>query len=389
MAALARDYRQDHLKNVVAPVGPPLIVAVTTFFVLGQIVSDLTSPTPPGGRRVLWLLAAVALYGFVPLLWRYARAGRTTAAAVSAMGFVTLLSLETCLARSMADVHWLLMMPYAGVTTMAATLFWSSRVHLALGMTGGMALPTALALHHADSSADVIFRVEFAAAIVAFSCALYVLVHQVIRHNNRLALDAEHRARHDWLTGLANRQYWLELATDLGPERASTAAPISLLYIDIDHFKQTNDQFGHAAGDRHLRRLARTLRAVMPVEAIIGRFGGEEFVVLLPNTPLPQAVAISERINDVLARQDAAEAEITASIGVATWIREESLDQLITRADRAMLEAKARGRRQTVVAGPAITRAPRQARPRPLAANVTSPAWLPAFDPADARMSSD
>jgi diguanylate cyclase (GGDEF)-like protein len=250
-----------------------------------------------------------------------------------------------------------------------------------------MALPTALSLHHADSTAELIFRMEFSAAIVVFSCALYFLVHQVLKHNHRLALDAEHRARHDWLTGLANRQYWLEVAAAIGPERASSAGPISLLYVDIDHFKQTNDRFGHAAGDRHLRRLARTLRAVMPARAIIGRFGGEEFVVLLPHTPLPEAVAVSERVNEALERDDAPETQMTASIGVATWMREESLDQFIARADRAMLEAKARGRRQTVVAGPAPSRLrSRETRPRAMATNA---AWFPALEHADAGMSSD
>lgn len=387
MAALARDYRQVHLEHVVAPVGPPLMIVVTTFFALTQLVDGATGPDIPVGRRALWLLGPVALYGFVPLLWRYAHAGRPTATALSAMGFVSVLSLETCLARSMQDVHWLMLLPYAGITTMAATIFWSHRVHLVLGMVAGLALPTVLSLRHANSTTELILRLEFLAAIIVFSCALYVLVHQVLAHNHRLALDAEHRARHDWLTGLANRQYWLEMVTAIGLERASTAAPVSLLYVDIDHFKQTNDRLGHAAGDLHLRQLARTLRAVMPVGAVIGRFGGEEFVVLLPHTPLPEAVAISERINALLERDDTPEAQMTVSIGVATWMREESLDQFIGRADRAMLEAKARGRRQTVVAGPAIALIPtREARPRAIASGAT---WFPALEHADASMSSD
>ena len=141
-------------------------------------------------------------------------------------------------------------------------------------------------------------------------------------------------------------------------ERASRAGgDVSLLYMDLDHFKSVNDRFGHAAGDAVLRLFAdRVRKAVRRVDVLIRR-GGEEFVLIMPQTGATQAHATATRIQQTL-HQEELEIENglkirqTVSIGVATWDMKETPEQLERRADGAMYEAKRLGRDRVVVATP-------------------------------------
>src|SRR5262249_9086817 len=139
-------------------------------------------------------------------------------------------------------------------------------------------------------------------------------------------------------------------------ERASRAGgDVSLLYMDLDHFKRVNDDHGHAVGDAVLRMFAdRVRRAVRRVDVLIRR-GGEEFVLIMPQTGATQAHATGTRIQHTL-HVDPFEIEgsppiqQTVSIGVATWDKRETPEQLERRADAAMYEAKRLGRDRVVVA---------------------------------------
>ncbi|HVL22745.1 MAG TPA: GGDEF domain-containing protein [Thermomicrobiales bacterium] len=382
MTDLTADYRQDHLANYMVPVGPPLIFVVTTFFVIAQVVDVLTTPSTFLSTRILTVLASVALFGFAPVLSHFARAGRTNAAALSAITFLTLMSIGITHARYADGMHWMMMLPYAGIYTMISTLLWSRKTHLGLGLLGSMGIPSVATLVTATTASEFFNRLVFVSAMYVFSIALYFLLHRIHTLNYRIALDARYRAHHDWLTGLINRQRWMELARGQFDHATGLAAPMSLLYIDIDHFKQTNDQFGHEAGDRQLQMVAQTLRSEMPNDAIIGRFGGEEFVVLLPRTMLAGAVAFSEQFNHGLAHNPTSLAPLTASIGIAEWVNGETIETLIMRADRAMLQAKALGRSQTVVAGPIILRPQPQPRSMPTP-TYPEPLWIPVGETAD------
>jgi two-component system, cell cycle response regulator len=159
----------------------------------------------------------------------------------------------------------------------------------------------------------------------------------------------------DQLTGLHNRRY-MESQLDALVRRAVVGGsdPVALLVIDIDHFKKINDSFGHAVGDEVLRefavRLASNVRAIdLPV-----RFGGEEFVVVMPETELAHAHRIAERIRlhvagspfRVLGGEELL--TVTISIGVAASLAEDDPARLIRRADEAMYEAKAHGRNRVI-----------------------------------------
>ena len=159
----------------------------------------------------------------------------------------------------------------------------------------------------------------------------------------------------DGLTGISNRRGFDE-RLGMEWERAQrTRLPLSLLLIDIDHFKRVNDTYGHQVGDEYLRHIARVLGATFDRPAdFIARYGGEEFAVLLPETDSPGAFAVAGRIRAVMeADTGIAEASCptTVSIGISTANQEEAAggDQLICAADRALYTAKQNGRNRVEV----------------------------------------
>jgi len=158
----------------------------------------------------------------------------------------------------------------------------------------------------------------------------------------------------DGLTGIANRRKFDEHLLVAAAFASRNSFPLSLIMIDIDHFKLYNDQYGHFDGDICLIKVARTIAAnVMRVNDLAARYGGEEFTCILPNAPHSNALAIAERIRtSVLAlkiphEQSPVDEFVTVSLGVATVLAFDNSDiseQIITAADRALYAAKDRGR---------------------------------------------
>jgi diguanylate cyclase (GGDEF)-like protein/PAS domain S-box-containing protein len=155
-------------------------------------------------------------------------------------------------------------------------------------------------------------------------------------------------ATKDELTELYNRRHFLELAQVELARVRRTRAPLSLAMIDVDHFKHVNDRFGHAAGDRALKELSLALRETVRTADVAARIGGEEFVLLLPDTGLEGALAVTERLRDRVRKSElSVEGEtlkFTVSAGVAELGPDESVDSLLKRADEALYRAKAAGR---------------------------------------------
>jgi diguanylate cyclase (GGDEF)-like protein/PAS domain S-box-containing protein len=147
-------------------------------------------------------------------------------------------------------------------------------------------------------------------------------------------------ARHDSLTGLANRRALEEQLPRAMARARRNRSPLSVAILDIDHFKDYNDTHGHLAGDEVLRSCARAWDSSVRREDTIVRFGGEEFLVLLPDTTVEQAGEIVERL-----RMETPMGQ-TCSAGLATWDYVESIDDLLGRADKALYLAKASGRNQ-------------------------------------------
>lgn len=153
----------------------------------------------------------------------------------------------------------------------------------------------------------------------------------------------------DPLTGVANRRHFFERAREEFARGRRYGNELSLIMVDIDHFKRINDRWGHAAGDRVLRNLCNAAQAVLRQEDLLGRLGGEEFAVLVPDTGLDGAFIVAERLRLQIAAQAVTEGSdiirYTVSAGVTTLAAEDSSTECaLQRADEALYVAKRAGR---------------------------------------------
>ncbi len=167
--------------------------------------------------------------------------------------------------------------------------------------------------------------------------------------------EARREASIDVLTGLMNRRAFDQTIRTLAGEAMNSGAPLALLVLDIDHFKIFNDTWGHAVGDAVLQLMARRLASRARPEDKPARFGGEEFVMLLPDTTLEEATAIGDAIRAdleaqrlVLRDSQTLIGTVTTSVGAALYEPGERLADWVGRADAALYQAKAEGRNRVV-----------------------------------------
>ena len=164
-----------------------------------------------------------------------------------------------------------------------------------------------------------------------------------------LNIELEKLAMTDFLTGLFNRRFFIQRSTDEVKRAKRNAEPLALLMLDFDEFKKVNDTFGHETGDLALQQVASVMSTSLREIDILGRMGGEEFAVLLPNTSLEEALLLAERvrqsIENISFEKIKGELKITASIGAAAFTDEMSdIDDLLRNADWALYQAKSNGR---------------------------------------------
>lgn len=161
-------------------------------------------------------------------------------------------------------------------------------------------------------------------------------------------------ATRDSLTGLGNRRTLDDNVANEIQRADRYTQPLTVILFDIDHFKKVNDTWGHATGDDVLRTLARVTNDIVRQPDNLFRWGGEEFLLLAPHTPLVGGVALAEKLRLAIASEDFGVAgQITASFGVAEWHLGESAAEMFGRADKALYRAKNAGRNKVVSAGPA------------------------------------
>ena len=200
--------------------------------------------------------------------------------------------------------------------------------------------------------------VDLGGAIIAVSIAIWYSDHLKSRSLTQLEeakTQLNYYATIDPLTNTFNRRHFLELSERKIKRTLSSHGHASFLLFDIDHFKKINDEHGHIIGDQVLQGIAQTCTKHLRPDDVLGRFGGEEFVILLPETKLEYASHIAERLRLLIAGTSI-ETEIgpintTISIGVAVKEKSTSMsiDQLLSRADRAMYRAKQAGRNRVII----------------------------------------
>jgi two-component system cell cycle response regulator len=220
--------------------------------------------------------------------------------------------------------------------------------------------PSAFVIGAEDSHLLLIHQTvlwEMVDASHEFAKNLLVVLSERVRSHNRVIADSfgeikkfERHATTDALTGLANRHAMLETfptAIELCIEKEK---PVTMMMIDIDNFKQFNDLFGHIAGDRALAAVAKILSAQLRPRDLLARYGGDEFVVLLPGTSQEQALAVGERVRVAVSGSTGDSSDsliripVRISMGVAELVPRGTLDRLTRDADAALYRAKNAGR---------------------------------------------
>jgi diguanylate cyclase (GGDEF)-like protein len=209
---------------------------------------------------------------------------------------------------------------------------------------------------------------EYLAVVAVLSVGLAILLHEIKAQSDELeqrvrerteALEAANArlselASTDYLTGIANRRHFYQIAQRELERLTGAGRTASLIMFDVDHFKQINDRFGHEAGDKVLHRVVQAAQeAVRPMD-LFGRFGGEEFLILLPDTSQEFALEAAERVRKKIeamhSEHDGHRIYVTVSLGVAPWNGAVNLDELIRRADHALYQAKELGRNRVQAA---------------------------------------
>ena len=249
-----------------------------------------------------------------------------------------------------------------------------SELYLQLQSEGGQAIPvmTNARISEVDGTPEVIWLFfvakdrqrfeaellkareqaqESAAQLAKANLALQSAYAQLANYAVEIQSEAEQLAQlshTDPLTALSNRRA-LSVHVEQWLGSVSALACGSLLLIDIDHFKQINDRFGHAEGDRVLVDMAQRLLASVRSGDSVVRYGGEEFAIWLPNADLDEASDIAERVHDQIKALEVANESITVSIGIASLKPcAEYLEHLLAAADKALYTAKAQGRNRSI-----------------------------------------
>jgi len=180
----------------------------------------------------------------------------------------------------------------------------------------------------------------------------YSIVHDVTE-KRRLERKLERMATRDQLTGALNRHAFFEMAKNELARAHRYNRPTAMLMLDLDHFKQINDTYGHATGDDVLRVFALTCRAELRDTDLYGRMGGEEFAAMLVETDEEQAMVVAERLrsiikNTIIPTDDEIQISITVSIGVSMQRENDTVTRMLKRADQGLYDAKETGRNKIV-----------------------------------------
>ncbi|EZI24527.1 MULTISPECIES: GGDEF domain-containing protein [Pseudomonas] len=242
--------------------------------------------------------------------------------------------------------------------SVSAVSCYSAYRYLTLTSMGLVLLPCTLWLLLQPSS----MQVGVAVAVLMFSTFVVSATHKLsdaLEKAFRLTRQMEraHKlstvaAQTDELTGLMNRRAFYENAQLLYTQCRQNQQPLCALMLDMDHFKQINDTYGHQAGDQVLRQIGGVISSSFRQADVYGRLGGEEFAVLLPNTSLDTARNIAEQLVKAISHMVAEPVKgVTASLGVASsQTLDQDLHSLMNTADKALYRAKALGRNQVAVA---------------------------------------
>jgi two-component system cell cycle response regulator len=312
------------LVSVAYPVGDLMLLVVGARLMLGA--GPRTTALRLIGANLLLSLVTDAIYGF-----------QTQAGTYQAGNFLDAFWMGASLCAAAGVLHPSVpkMISASNTATPDAT-----PGRLAVLALAAVTAPTSIVIQHYSGGQE---HVVAAAAV----CNLLFLL--VMLRMAGLVQAQRHAAVTDGLTGLRSRRFFEQALGNQGERSAKNGVPVSVLLLDIDHFKTVNDTYGHNGGDRVLVEVTHRLRELVRPGDVVARYGGEEFAVLLPDTTTEHAAEIAERIRRGVSAAPIAVDEsrlhtVTVSVGIAGMPAAGGTDELVLAADRALYAAKNAGR---------------------------------------------
>lgn len=316
---------------LVASVGNGLLLAGVTLFLLG---SERSLGRPSSARK--WTAVIAGVLVLLALLTHVYPDYR-----------VRVLIFSGCLAAIVIEHARLLGQHGKGFATrFTAAVLWVQALVLMGRAVSTLWLDQADTHRFAQSTVQTLYIATFSFSV------LLVSIGALLMAGERVRAEFEYLATHDALTGAQTRRSTLAACSEELARWNRYGKPFSLLMLDIDHFKRINDGHGHLTGDRVLSHFVRLMQSQLRSADRLGRYGGEDFIVLLPETDAEGASALAERMRAALDASPASSdmPHCTVSIGVTTiQPGDTTVDELISQADAALYAAKAKGRNRVHV----------------------------------------
>ena len=338
--------RQRGLLRVLVMFPAPMLIL---FIYLQSLLTGLPLGTWLANPLLYVLLVALLLMG----LWMRQIEG-SGVFAWAGVALMTLLCLSCALMTLPGPRDTIaLILPIYIASPLVVAPFWA-RVRPVIVMILLSYLAGTVALVRTDAS-NTVWLAYLMQALAGAAVALFsrMIVDSARRGHFIATLQLEQYAQVDSLTSLLNRRHFIGAGEAL-VEHMDVHGTLTACFVDLDHFKRSNDEGSHRIGDLMLIETARQLQAIDQGNRLVGRLGGDEFAMLLPGIPMSQAFALSEDFRDRIATIQIEGFALTASVGVAEWQPGESLSDLLHRADLALLEAKRQGRNRIVSWSPGL-----------------------------------
>ena len=335
--------RRQYAQYLAARMGP-VIHAMMLVAVLAYVVAVTVSNFAVGSTISLTLrLAPVPpMLLIVVISWRVQR---PVSLSLLMMLCVVLLEVGINL-NGLGRPHGLSwVMPGGLLVPVASSVIWPGRWDFVVAMALCALGPLPMLLFGPFDGLQVLQYAVYMSIALSLATVLHSFMMRTLHEQFRLEQQLRQQAYTDDLTGLFLRNHFLERARRALIQSHRRKLPVCLLYLDVDHFKEINDEHGHAVGDAALVALAALLRSHMRGPDLIGRIGGEEFAMLLPGLDLAEAWSVAERLR--LAAHDVPRPDgpLTVSVGVAECTPSDNgIESLLARADQAMRRAKRSGR---------------------------------------------
>ncbi|MEO8778605.1 MAG: GGDEF domain-containing protein [Rhodanobacter sp.] len=315
-----------------------LMAVALCAWLLGVVARGLTGATP---AQLIWLLLPAPPLLLVIVAARRCRDPLT----LRVLALLCVVLLEIGINLNGMDLPIGVPQPLPGLLLpVASSMIWFGRWDFLMAMGLCAFGPLPFLLHH-DNGAQILQFTVYMAISVSVAAVLHTFMARTLLSQFTLERLLRERAETDGLTGMLVRNRFLELGWRAMQEARAQQRTVAMLFLDADHFKRINDDYGHAAGDTALIALAARLSTQRRKGELIGRIGGEEFAMLLPGVDHAHALARAEQLRRAVCATHYAGGHLSASIGVASCTPDccDSIEDLLARADHAMRQAKRDG----------------------------------------------